>query len=184
MNEDAESQAKTQAFNRAYTLYWVELVQLKIDTVYVERYRDWLTTWLTRFAIGRAVVSVAALGSWFAGIGHPEIWGAVIVVSQVAEAVVNALPLSTRQKSLSAFALALESILIDALLEWETIHSGEIDAPEITRRRHVLMRLRHETEAKNIPTGLPTKRRFSVMAEREAAAYFETTYNTRPLNEP
>jgi hypothetical protein len=83
MNEDAESQAKTEAFNRAYNLYWVELVQLKIDTVYVERYRDWLTTWLTRIAIGRAVVSVGALGSWFAGIGHPEVWGAVIVVPKL-----------------------------------------------------------------------------------------------------
>lgn len=184
MTEDAESQPRVEAFYRAHNLYWTELVQLKIDTVYVERYRDWLTTWLTRFTIGRAIVSVGALGSWFAGIGHPEVWGAVIVVSQVAEAVVNALPLSTRQKGLSAFALALESILIDALLEWETVHSGEIDSREITRRRHVLMRLRHETEAKHIPTGLPTKRRFSILAERDAAAYFEVTYGTRPLHVP
>jgi hypothetical protein len=121
--------------NRAYDLYWIELVQIKVDTVYVERYRDWLTSWLSWFAIGRAIVSVGALGSWFAGVGHGEVWGGIIVASQVAEAVVNALPLSARQKNLSAFALALEAILIDALLEWEDIHSGEIGARDITRRR-------------------------------------------------
>jgi hypothetical protein len=174
MSEDVESQDRINAFNRAYGLYWIELVQLKIDTVYVEQYRDRLTTWLSWFSIGRAVVSVGALGSWFAGIGHPELWGGIIVASQVAEAVVNALPLSARQKNLSAFALALEAILIDALMEWEDIHSGEIGARDITRRRHALMRLRHETEAKHLPTGLPVKRKFSVLAEQEASSYFES----------
>jgi len=86
MSDEAESQEKINAFNRAYNLYWIELVQLKVDTAYVERYRDRLTSWLSYFAIGRAIVSVGALGSWFAGIGHPEIWGAIIVTSQVAEA--------------------------------------------------------------------------------------------------
>jgi hypothetical protein len=174
MSEDDESQDRINAFNRAYGLYWIELVQIKIDTIYVERYRDQLTSWLSWFAIGRAIVSVGALGSWFAGIGHPEVWGGIIVASQVAEAVVNALPLSARQKNLSAFALALEAILIDALMEWEDIHSGEIGARDITRRRHALMRLRHETEAKHLPTGLPVKRKFSMLAEREAASYFES----------
>jgi hypothetical protein len=174
MSDGADSQDRINAFNRAYGLYWVELVQLKIDTIYVEKYRDRLTNWLSWFAIGRAIVSVGALGSWFAGIGHPEIWGGIIVASQVAEAVVNALPLSARQKNLSAFALALEAILIDALMEWEDIHSGEIGARDITRRRHALMRLRHETEAKHLPTGLPVKRKFSMLAEREAASYFES----------
>jgi hypothetical protein len=184
MGEDAESQDKINTFNRAYGLYWIELVQLKVDTVYVERYRDWLTAWLSRFAIGRAIVSVGALSSWFAGIGHPEVWGGIIVASQVAEAVVNALPLSARQKNLSAFALALEAILIDALMEWEDIHFGEIGARDITRRRHALMRLRHETEAKHLPSGLPVKRKFSMLAEREASAYFESIYGVKPRQEP
>jgi hypothetical protein len=172
MSEDVQD--RISAFNRAHGLYWIELVQLKVDTVYVERYRDRLTSRLTWFAIGRAIVSVGALGSWFAGIGHPEVWGGIIVASQVAEAVVNALPLSTRQKNLSAFALTLEAILIDALMEWEDIHSGEIGARDITRRRHALMRLRHEAEAKHLPTGLPVKRKFFLLAEREASSYLES----------
>jgi hypothetical protein len=85
MTEDAESQDKINAFNRAYGLYWIDLVQLKVDTGYVGQYLDQLTTWLSWFAIGRAIVSVGAPGSWFAGIGHPEVWGDIIVASQVAE---------------------------------------------------------------------------------------------------
>jgi hypothetical protein len=181
MSDGSTSQDNINAFNRAYGLYWRELVQLKVDTTYVELYRDRLTTWLSGFAIGRAIVSVGALGSWFAGLGHPEVWGGIIVISQVAEAVVNALPLSARQKNLSAFALALESILIDALMEWEDIYAGELAAREITRRRHALMRLRHETEAKHLPTGLPFEKKFLMLAERTAASYFG---NMKPRLEP
>jgi hypothetical protein len=55
MAEDAESQDKVNAFNRACSLYWIELVQIQVDTVYVERYRDWLTSGLIAYL---GVVSV------------------------------------------------------------------------------------------------------------------------------
>jgi len=58
-------------------------------------------------------------------------------------------------------------------MEWEDIVSGEIGARDITRRRHALMRLRHETEAKHLPTGLPVKKKLSVLAEKDASFYFE-----------
>jgi hypothetical protein len=44
----------------------------------------------------RAVVSVGALGSWIAGIGYPQLWGGIIVVSQVAEAVLAKSTLTAR----------------------------------------------------------------------------------------
>ncbi len=65
-------------------------------------------------------------------------------------------------------------VLIDALMEWEDIHSGEIGARDITRRRHALMRLRHDAEAKHLPTGLRIKRKFLVLAERETSSYFDS----------
>jgi hypothetical protein len=50
--------------NRAQALYWSELVELKVGCEYVRRYRDGLSAALTRFAVGRALVSVSALGAW------------------------------------------------------------------------------------------------------------------------
>jgi len=92
------------------------------------------------------------------------------------------LPLTARQKNLSAFGNSLDSILIDALLEWEHIQADSSDAKDITGRWHTLMRLRHEAETKNLATGLPFKRRLFRLAEQAANTYFEANYGTRQIS--
>ncbi|HEY3910008.1 MAG TPA: hypothetical protein VGM07_08965 [Stellaceae bacterium] len=169
-----------QAAERARSLYWRELVQLKVDCEYVQRYRDLLARRMSQVAVGRAIVSVGALGSWIAGLGYPQLWGGVIVVSQVAEAIQNVIPLAARERSLRAFAVTLDALLIDALLEWEDIQLGTFEAREITRRWHTLMKLRHEAETKTLTVALPVKPRIFRLAEQAAATYFETNYGTRP----
>jgi hypothetical protein len=77
----------------------------------------------------------------------------------VAEAIQNVIPLAARERSLRAFSVTLDALLIDALLEWEDIQLGSFDAREITRRWHTLMKLRHEAETKNLTIGLPVNRR-------------------------
>lgn len=53
--------------NRLQILYWNELVQLKVSCEYIRRYRDFLSLWVTRFAMIRAFVSVG--GAWDMGGG-------------------------------------------------------------------------------------------------------------------
>jgi hypothetical protein len=84
---------------RARSLYWRELVQLKVDCEYVQRYRDLVARRMSQVAVARAIVSVGALGSWIAGLGYPQLWGGVIVASQVAEAIQNVIPLAARERS-------------------------------------------------------------------------------------
>ena len=166
---------------RARALFWRELVQLKIDAEYIQRYRDRLTRYLTWVDVARAVVSVGALGSWIAGLGYPQLWAGIIVVSQVGEAVLGKLPLSARQKGLVTFGNALDAIFIDALFEWESIDAEPMKAPEITRRWHTLMRVRHEAEMKSIGDGLPFDRRLFRLAEQAAESYFKTNYGVGRL---
>ena len=78
--------------NRAQSLYWTELIELKGACEYVRRYRDSLSATLTRFAVARSVVGVAALGGWITTNIDPHIWAAVIVLVQVAEALQRAVP--------------------------------------------------------------------------------------------
>jgi hypothetical protein len=182
MNENADSPPSSDAEERARALYWRALVQLKVDAEYTLLYRDHLAELLTWFEVGRAIVSVGALGSWVAGLGYPQLWGGIIVVSQVAEAVVSKLPLIARQRGVVAFASALDAMLIDALFEWETIQLKSGDAQEITRRWHTLMRLRHEAETKHLSMGLPIKKRLFDLAERAAGSYFEINYGTRHIS--
>ena len=106
--------------------------------------------------------------------------GGVIVVSQVAEAIQNVISLAARERSLRAFAVTLDALLIDALLEWENIQLGTFDAREITRRWHTLMKLRHEAETKTLTVALPVNPRIFRLAEQAAATYFETNYGARP----
>jgi hypothetical protein len=168
--------ADSEELAHARALYWRALVQLKVDCEYTQRYRDRIATILTWFAIGRAVVSVGALGSWFAGVGHAKLWGAVIVVSQIAEAVLAVLPLTARARALRSLVVTLDAALVDALFEWEEdIQSQAVGAADIRRRWHRLMRLRHEAETAALGSvNLPRKPRLFALAEAAATSYFHS----------
>jgi hypothetical protein len=181
MGNDAESQpTAADPDERARALYWSELVQLKHEAEYIRRYRDRLDSILTWFDVGRAIISVGALGSWVGGLGLPKLWGSVIVVSQVAEAVMAKLPLTARQKGLASFGHALDAMLIDALLEWEDIQADRAGGAEvIVHRWHRLMTLRHEAEQAHLPGGLPFKSRLFTLADEDATTYLSVRYRMR-----
>ncbi|HUB11704.1 MAG TPA: hypothetical protein VMB34_07075 [Acetobacteraceae bacterium] len=164
--------------NRLQALYWAELVQLKVSCEYIRRYRDSLGAWVTRFAVIRAVVSVSALGTWAAVKAYPMVWGGIIAAAQVADALQSAVPFSARFRSTNALLVALEALLIDCQMEWEDIYAGRLDENEINKRRHAMMKLRHEAEVKNLPNGLPVRSKLFRLAEDDAAAYFRNTDQT------
>ena len=70
----------------------------------------------------------------------------------------------------------LNSMFIDAQLEWENIFVGRYTDEQILNRQHKLRKLQHETERKHFPHGLAEKEAFVSEAEREAAEYFSATY--------
>ncbi len=57
-------------------------------------------------------------------------------------------------------------------MEWEDIFAGRLDEAEIIKRRHKLMKLRHDADVKNLPNGLPMRKDLLTLAEAEAHAYF------------
>jgi hypothetical protein len=164
--------------NRLQALYWAELVQLKVSCEYIRRYRDSLGAWVTRFAVIRAVVSVSALGTWAAVKSYPMVWGGIIAAAQVADALQNAIPFTARYRGTSALVATLDALLVDCLMEWEDIYAGRLDEGEIAKRRHAMMKHRHEADAKNLPGGLPVRRKLFSLAETDAATYFTNTYQT------
>ena len=163
---------------KARGLYWRALVQLKVSCEYTQRYRDRLGIILTSFAVSRAVVSVGALGSWFAGLGQAKVWGLIIVISQTLDAVMGVLPLSTRARALRAFVAALDVAFIDAQFEWEEdVNSANATAQGVRRRWHKLLRLQHEAETADMAAaGLPRKERLFKLAEEAAASYLEANF--------
>jgi len=167
--------------NRLQSLYWNELVQLKVSCEYIRRYRDFLSLWVTRFAMIRAFVSVGALGTWAAVKAYPMVWGGVIAAAAVVDALQNAVPFAVRLRGTSALCVALDALFIDALMEWEDVFAGRLDEAAINARRHKLMNLRHDADVKNLPNGLPIKKTLFRLAEIEASAYLQSTYKMGPL---
>ena len=167
--------------NRAQKLYWNELVELKAACEYVRRYRDSLNRTLTRFAVARSVVSVAALGGWITTNVNPQIWAAVIVAVQLSEALQRAVPYAARFAGTNDLCAAFDALFIDALLEWEEIAAGRMDEEKITRRWGRLMSLRLAADRKALPHGLPRRDRLMRLATEEATAYFQIIDMTEEL---
>jgi hypothetical protein len=169
--------------HRLQALYWAELVQLKVGCEYIRRYRDRLGSWVTAFAVVRAVVSVGALGTWAVTKEYPMVWGGIIALAQVADATQSAMTFTSRYRATSALAMTLDALFIDCQMEWEDVYAGRLDEAEIARRRHAMMKRRTEAEAKNLPGGLPVKRKLFALAEADARTYFETTYGITVAND-
>lgn len=162
--------------SRLQELYWAELVQLKVSCEYVRRYRDGLGTWVTRFAVIRAVVSVSALGSWAATKSYPMVWGGIIAAAQVADALQNAIPFAARYRGTSALVMSLDALFIDCQMEWEDIHAARLDEADVTKRLHAMKTHRHEALAKHLPNGFPQRKSLAALAERDAIDYLNRTY--------
>ena len=103
-------------------------------------------------------------------------WAAIIAASQVADALKDVFPFTKKHKAASAHTNALESMFIDAQLEWENIFSGRYSDDQIMTRRHKLMKLQHDAEQNNFPDGLALREKFFAEAQIDAKEYFKTTY--------
>jgi hypothetical protein len=163
--------------HRQQQLYFRELFQLKVQCEYVRRYRDRLSSWVTRFAVLRAVASSGSIAGWVIWREYAFVWAAIIAASQLADALRDAIPYTARQKSANALLTDLDALFIEALFEWEGVYSAKFTNEEITERRRKLMQLRHELDAKHFPTGdLPRRPDLFTLAEQGAITYLEAMF--------
>jgi hypothetical protein len=162
--------------SRAQTLYWNELTDLKAACEYVRLYRDSLGAILTRLAVARSIVGVAALGGWITIHIDPRIWAAVIVLVQVADALQRAVSWAARFTGTNELCAAFDALLIEAQLEWESIAAAEWDEEKIRKRWARLAESRRLADKKALPHGLPPKPKLEKLAKAAATAYFKGLY--------
>jgi hypothetical protein len=142
----------------------------------MRRYRDDVGKRVTGLATLKAIASSGGIAAWAIWREYAFLWGAIIAVSQLADALKEVFPFTKIHKAASDHVISLNAMFIDSQLEWENIFSGRYTDEQIMNRRHKLMKLQHETERRNFPSGLPEKELYVVEAERDAEQYFETTY--------
>jgi len=125
---------------------------------------------------GEAIASSCSIAAWAIWTEYAFVWGMIIAISQVADALKDVFPFTKTHKAASEHTITLGSMFIDAQLEWESIFSGRYTNEQITNRRHRLMKLQHDAERHNFPQGLATKVELFAEAQQEARDYFAATY--------
>jgi hypothetical protein len=165
--------------HRQQQLYWAQMIELKVATCYIRRYRDYLGKRVTALGTLRAIASSGSIAAWALWKEYAFVWGAIIAASQVADALRDVFPFTKKHKAASTHTVTLGSIFIDAQLEWENIFAGRYTDDQIMNRRHKLMRLQHDAERTSFPDGLATQDSLFVQAQQEAKDYFTATYNVK-----
>jgi hypothetical protein len=84
--------------HRQQQLYWNQMVELKVATSYIRRYRDHLGRWVTGVGMLRAIASSGSIAAWALWKEHAFVWGAIIAVSQVADALKDVFPFTKNKK--------------------------------------------------------------------------------------
>lgn len=166
---------------RIQQLYWKQFVQLKVECEYIRRYQAVYRWWVTRIDVIKAVLSIGALGAWAVTHVSSMVWGGIIVVVQVADATQKALPISKHYQSLSTLVIALDTLHITALGEWEEIQAGRVDEAALAVARQNLMKQMHDVQAKQFPSGLHRRDDLFRLAEADAATFIKATFGTEQI---
>jgi hypothetical protein len=174
---------ESDKLDRQQELYWAKVVDLKTGGEYIVRYRNFLGRWITRIAIVRAIASSASIGAWAVWRQYAFAWGLIIALAQVLDALKDVFPITRQHKAASELAIVLESLFIDAQLEWESILAGKYDEDRVAKLLHKLRTLHHNAECRIFRDGLPRREGLLVAAEEEAAAFFRKTYGSRVTTE-
>ncbi len=164
------------AGQRAQESYWNQLVLLKVVASYVRRYRDEQAWWIVRIGLFKAVVTSGTIGAWAVWKDYAFVWGVLLGAAQILDAAKEFIPQTKNRRSASEFVSVMETIIIDARVEWFAVFKGEYEAGEVMDRWRKLARLMNETEGKYFPDGLPANPERQRLAEADASAYFSNTY--------
>lgn len=165
--------------HRQQQLYWREMIELKVAAAYIRRYRDDVGTWMTRLDTLKAIASSGGIAAWAIWRQYAFVWGTIIALSQVADALKEVFPFAKVHKAAGDHSAALSSMLIDAQLEWENISCGQYTEQQISIRRHKLMKPQLDAERKAFPNGLGGNDRLFADAQAEAKEYFAVMYGIK-----
>ena len=148
--------------------YWQELQQLKARVIYTRLYRNQLHRQVRTVDLIKAIASSGAISAWVIWRDIPIVWSAIIVASQLLDAIKGVFPFAKLHKAAAAQTVAMETIWIDAEEEWSAIYAGQIRQDEIPKRLAKLRKLQLTASSRNFPDGFEPGRRLKQLAEQEA----------------
>ena len=117
----AESDA---GLHRAQARYWNQMVELKGLAVLIRLYRDDQARWISRLGIVKALAASSTIAGWSIWKDYALVWGIILALSQLLDAIKEYLPHQKQQRAASDLAAMAESLFIDAQFDWDRVFDG------------------------------------------------------------
>lgn len=158
-------------------MYCKEFCNLHKNSTYIALYcietenLDW------RLNVFTALVSSGAISSWVIWNQLGWLWGALIAISQIIQAIKPLIPYSERLKRLHILSADLSLLKISAEEDWYRISNGLTNASETMALYSELQRKIHHVIAKSFSnTTLPLNSRLDAIAVERSADYIVKRY--------
>ena len=163
--------------NNYQSRYWRELDQLKVHVFYLESYLEKTLNydrWLNMFI---AIMANGSIASWVVWKEYSFIWGLLIALSQLINAIKVYLPYQKRLKSLESITKELETLFLVMETAWFDVSEGKLTEQEIHKQRMDMKKKNQQLTDKYFGGNpLPHDKKLLIKAKDQAVSYFKTFY--------
>lgn len=159
------------------TRYFREYTQLKEHCIYFNLYiasDNKIEYWKN---IILAVGSSAALGTWAVWQKYPFLWGFIIALTQLIQAISPLLPYKKRMDLLGRLTSELDGLCIQAESDWYRIETGKCPQDEMSQL-YIKLKKKKRSISESVLKGytIPIAPRLSEEAKRLREIYFNNQY--------
>ena len=158
-------------------MYWTELVQLKSQSYYLDAYQIECERYDNLLKMFLAVVSSSSIATWAIWQRFGMLWGGIIAVSQVLNAIKSFLPWERRTREIASLGKNLADVLLCAEQNWYAVAAGELTERQIHNLVIDLRRRRNDAENTHLQGhSLPVKDKHRTTAAKRTKEYFRVNY--------
>jgi hypothetical protein len=161
---------------RTTQFYWKEMIELKAECLYHRLYRDDQAKWDTRFSFVKAIATSSTIAGWVIWQQYAIIWGTIIALSQLMDALKDVFPHAKSRKASADLANTLDVVFIDARIEFGKILFGSMTQEDADTSLRKLQKLRHDAELKCFPEGVIKNSALQDKAAQQAKLFFTQVY--------
>jgi hypothetical protein len=157
--------------------YWKEFYDLKVHVTYLEIYMESTERSDRIINIFLAITSSSSICGWAIWSQISFIWGLIIALSQLINAIKFFLPYRTRLKALGNTLKEIEELLVKCELKWFDVAEGKLSDEEINRLQFEFRGKKLKILKENFgATSLPINNNFFNHAEELSNTYINNFY--------
>ena len=158
--------------------YWKELYQLRVHVNYLEIYMERSERLDKAISIFLAITSSSSICGWAIWNRFSFVWGMIIAISQLINAIKYFLPYRDRMKSLNKIVRDFDELLVLFEMKWFDVSEGKLTEKEINNLQFEIRKKKLESLKKHLgASSLPVKDKYFSIAKDNANTYIKNFYS-------